>query len=1204
MDPSRVLDLIIDAYALRPQRQFNISLYDELLRKFAFPPETVASIVGFKLTGLGKDEQASEIVSGMMHCVARLISEGFCTLEAIYPYLCPVNDDETANEISDMRKKIKNAPPPIGRGSGTDLAVEHQPCAHDATLEVQCIISGITNQKILLTAYLLEMDQVECARIFLEKFPGLAIVPAVGRSICSFIKKKFSSLDNPTLQYWLEQVQSGLYLDPSLMIKLCRAGKQRMTAEPDFWLAIVLEYLLPALTIVSPNPALAFELWDLISLYPYTKRFALYGKWRSVELHEKYPTCAFAKTIVSSDVRKVMRRLTKDNVKQYGRLLAKLCHSNPVIVLPVILEQLQAYDNLIQPVVDALKYLTPLGFDVLSFVLVDCLANPSKDRLKEDGTNLSTWLQGLALFTGSLYRRYYNVVDPTGILTYLGKQMLDDSSFDLMVLSELLYRMGGVETGSNLSEAHVEALAGGVVLRAEVTLNETLQHQLKSIKKVSGKLVEVLIKSELLIPLWILLGQQRNTAIFTGDHTHVKLLCTLLDMGRKVLLQYTKLIENSIREGLLTELNFDSLPSFNELVTCFALPEDIAHLMRRTWSRAFQRSNNDSYNTFESLFCSGELCDLHVPSSRYTSECMRLKTILSSAAPPSIEPAMVTRWKKDRERAPQVILTLEAEHREQQENVKSFMGNIDRVKDELFADMITTTQMEALYLRTFFPRSVSSPADAMYTAKFILALLRRGVYNFSFIMFVDKLVSCMRSILSLMSEWEAHNFARFVELILAELSLRKSSEAHFNEIAELVGMQLLPEKTALTKQEEKKKVTGNGDELMVVHQKSTKDELIDMHVSSSDKCGEKSSKSMEQLVKNVSMMGVDGENSMIFDDQNDNESDNAVNFTNSGAGELTASTEAIGDPIGDTFPATAIATATTAANTTIATPAPVVSRKMSYEEFRDMCYKWHLLLHRAFISSLESGEYLSIKNSIIVLTRIAPYFPMMKKIGTSIKKTIGKIKGEEAREDLKVMAIRYFATLCIGEAKWMAENEFHHVPNSKMEVGEIIEFKSDQQKEQRPTSDTAIKSTGGESRKRERDRERNNSLTEEPIAKQSRAASPRSHHPTSNSDEKKPRQTDTYRSVRSIRRDDRIDRADRDREGEIRDRLERERERGREQREKEREREREQREREREREREKEREQREREREQRERGMIQKGNRDREVRDTRRSRRW
>ena len=88
-----------------------------------------------------------------------------------------------------------------------------------------------------------------------------------------------------------------------------------------------------------------------------------------------------------------LRRLSKETVKPSGRQLGKLSHNNPGIVFDYVLTQIQRYDNLIGPVVDALKYLTSMSYDILSYCIIEAIANPEKDRMKTDNMNISLWLQ-------------------------------------------------------------------------------------------------------------------------------------------------------------------------------------------------------------------------------------------------------------------------------------------------------------------------------------------------------------------------------------------------------------------------------------------------------------------------------------------------------------------------------------------------------------------------------------------------------------------------------------------------------------------------------------------------------------------------------------------------------------------------------------------------------------------------------------------
>lgn len=44
--------------------------------------------------------------------------------------------------------------------------------------------------------------------------------------------------------------------------------------------------------------------------------------------------------------------------------------------------QIESYSNLVEPVLEAMRHLTPLAFDVLTFLIVDKLASPGRQKLK------------------------------------------------------------------------------------------------------------------------------------------------------------------------------------------------------------------------------------------------------------------------------------------------------------------------------------------------------------------------------------------------------------------------------------------------------------------------------------------------------------------------------------------------------------------------------------------------------------------------------------------------------------------------------------------------------------------------------------------------------------------------------------------------------------------------------------------------------
>ena len=77
---------------------------------------------------------------------------------------------------------------------------------------------------------------------------------------------------------------------------------------------------------------------------------------------------------------------------------------NPSIFFTNAVNQIQAYENLADVVIQALRYATNMGFDILVFIILDALANPQKDRVKEDGVYASDWLQ--SAFLSSIFEYF------------------------------------------------------------------------------------------------------------------------------------------------------------------------------------------------------------------------------------------------------------------------------------------------------------------------------------------------------------------------------------------------------------------------------------------------------------------------------------------------------------------------------------------------------------------------------------------------------------------------------------------------------------------------------------------------------------------------------------------------------------------------------------------------------------------------------
>ena len=133
----------------------------------------------------------------------------------------------------------------------------------------------------------------------------------------------------------------------------------------------------------------------------------------------------------------------------------------------MILTQVEAYDNLIAPIVDCLGCLTPLAYDVLAAALLRRLADDSRKKLQDDGMYLAHWFQNAATFAGLFYAKH-PATELQGLLRFLVRQLERGRSLELLVLNELLARMGGCESVEDLSDHQLQGLAGSETLRREV----------------------------------------------------------------------------------------------------------------------------------------------------------------------------------------------------------------------------------------------------------------------------------------------------------------------------------------------------------------------------------------------------------------------------------------------------------------------------------------------------------------------------------------------------------------------------------------------------------------------------------------------------------------------------------------------------------------------------------------------------------------
>lgn len=264
-------------------------------------------------------------------------------------------------------------------------------------------------------------------------------------------------------------------------------------------------------------------------------RYGIYGEWKE-RIPKLYPEVRAKRAEADKETKGLMKRLGNDpqSHKRFGRQFAKVAHTDPCTIFSIVLHQVENYDNIISPTIEAMRYLAMFEYDVMSYSILEALSDPSRDRTKSDGTHTSLWLQGLSTFVAVLHRRW--PVEVKMMVLYVIKQLAAGNASDLIILRDLVSKLGGLDVVSpaDISESGIYALSGGKTLRTEFASQTTIASLRNSRRpgptKHLNRLRAALDGTGYGRPLLLRIAQIRQTSIFTaneGDAVQLKYLSNL-----------------------------------------------------------------------------------------------------------------------------------------------------------------------------------------------------------------------------------------------------------------------------------------------------------------------------------------------------------------------------------------------------------------------------------------------------------------------------------------------------------------------------------------------------------------------------------------------------------------------------------------------------------------------------------------------------
>ncbi|KAE8356169.1 transcription factor/nuclear export subunit protein 2-domain-containing protein [Aspergillus coremiiformis] len=800
--------------------------------------------------------------------------------------------------------------------------------------------------------------------------------------------------------------------DASLLTKIARIGKDSLIKDDSpenraRWQDLCKRLLVPAISLTKANPGVVNEVFDLASFFPRETRYNMYAEWYSGQT-SRLPDIKSAFDQARAETKDVLKRLSKTNIRPMARALAKIAYANPGIVINVAISQIESYENLIEVVVECARYFTNLGYDILTWALINSLGQKGRSRVQEGGLLTSRWLNALATFAGRTFKRY-SVMDPTPVLQYVVEQLRHNNSTDLIVLEQVISSMAGIITDTNFNDNQIQAMAGGEVLQAQ-TILQLLDRRHES-KTTSRRLMKALTISKLAGQLLIAIAQERWTCIFKESEasSELKLLGNVFDEIHRVLAQYLDLL----RSNMSVE-EFDSfVPDLASLISEFGVQPEVAFWIRR-------------------------------PSVA--------KKISDSQRVAQEEEAVVMKSGEGEEQSsPQEVAKMETDEGEAtaQDDGQSVENVMDVDKDQpekhTDTDAVNKTTEQAIATASLTAESPLNPVmqDLQNQVKSALPPETWGVVGLHFYVTFWQLSLYDVHVPQKAYEDEIDRQKKKVIAIgndRSDISMAGSQrkEREKKQIAQLQDRILEENKAHLKSYGQIRTKLQKEKDRWFVGMRGKHDSL---NVSLLEQCflprlllSPIDAFYCFKLLKFLHTSGTPnfrtvGLLDQLFREQRltalifqctSREADNLGRFLNEiirdlgrwHADKAVYEKEAFGTK--KDLPGFAMTVDPEGKPTTF----------LEYEDFRRLLYKWHRLLAAALKTCLNGGEYMHIRNAISVLKAAVQNFPAVNWIGRDMLTSVNHLSQNDERDDVKIPAASLIGDLNRREKKWMLPQAF------------------------------------------------------------------------------------------------------------------------------------------------------------------------------------
>lgn len=391
VDPNRVLDVILESFEIRPQRQ---EFYIPLLQSYMPDSNIISEVLGYKYRNYCEEQTPYSLYK----VTAILLQHEIINLDDIYSWLSPVDEklfgdwQAEIDEAKEYVRKLKVI------STNKDKQEEEKETETDSKED-----KYEKNQKFGLCEALLKIGNWKDANKLISKLPdkcATAYEP-LARALCSLINVTIEPLyrnkcaeplnirgktllphENKKAPSQVESFMDmredanemfhalgpSLHFDPVLLQKLIRIMRTILENELNVdattpapsqsdeksvlyydIISLLDSCILPSLSYMECNCCASEEIWTVIKLFPYNIRYALYHGWKN-ESYLWHPKLIRMRGDAEQDIKALMKRVSKENVKPVGRRIGKLTHSSPGFLFDYVrffnLTQLLSINNI------------------------------------------------------------------------------------------------------------------------------------------------------------------------------------------------------------------------------------------------------------------------------------------------------------------------------------------------------------------------------------------------------------------------------------------------------------------------------------------------------------------------------------------------------------------------------------------------------------------------------------------------------------------------------------------------------------------------------------------------------------------------------------------------------------------------------------------------------------------------------------------